>query len=82
MVTTMASDHVCVETASSGNSPLMNAYGQASCTCVAQYERTKQPKSRGQHLNGLEKLNLPLYCLMADDVIVFDESYSTFPCTA
>ena len=36
-----------------------------------------KPESRGQYLNGLEKLIFPMYFLKADDVVVFDTSAET-----
>ena len=52
----------------------MKAKSRTTCVRIIRYERTIYPESRGQYLNGLEKLILPMYFLKADDVVVFDKS--------
>ena len=47
----------------------MNADGQSACIQIRS-ERTIKPELRGQYLNGLKKLMLPMEFLKTDDVVV------------
>ena len=73
MVTTLASDHVCYNSIVR-QWVFVNAYGRATCICVAWSKRTIKPESQGPYLNGLEKFIFPMYFLKADDIVVVGTS--------